>query len=374
MKIGLITFHNALNYGAALQVFATQQAIQKMSDVECEIVDYVNDHRKNAYNMRYHISEELKKRNFGSALKFFAGSVFMSIRRKKFQKFYSKKLNTTKKKYTTNKELEKLNNKYDKFVVGSDQVWNYTHNGKDFAFFLNFVHNSNKKISYASSFGLVDIPIELKDEYTENLEAIKHLSTREEYGVNLIKQLTGKNAEHVLDPVFLLSKNEWINILKEKRQKKNDYIFSYTNQSGQLEEFTNLTDYPVANYKIHKLTRNLTVKDFISPQTKVAYSMSPTEFIDTILHSKLVVSASFHCIAMAIILNVPFVAILSGDSGRDERIINILKITELEDRILNEDMTVNDVNKSIDFKRAEHNLEAHRNKSISFLKSSIYSE
>jgi polysaccharide pyruvyl transferase WcaK-like protein len=369
MKVGLLTFHNALNHGAALQVYALQQTIKDMG-ADCEIIDYVNEHRKNCYNMINYAEKELKKKNIGSAIKYCIGSLFMGRRRQQFSKFYNKYLHCTDICFASSEEAKMLNGKFDKFIVGSDQVWNHNNDGIDFAFFLDFVDEDNKKIAYAPSFGLMTIPEDLKSAYGENIGRIKYLSARESYGVQLIKDLTGRKAELVLDPVFLLSKKKWLS-LYSNTQKKKKYIFCYTNRSNQWKDFLEQTRFSIKEYEIYKLT-SLTIKDFINPKVKINFSISPAKFIEVMASAELIVSASFHCIAMSIILNIPFVAILTGDQGKDERLLNMLRITGLESRILNGKMTLNDVNKPIDFPRVEKKLEEYRNKSISFLKNAIF--
>jgi len=175
--------------------------------------------------------------------------MFIYKRRQKFLDFYRKYVNYTEKKYNYNQELKVTNEKYDKFIVGSDQVWNYNNNGKDFAYFLDFVEENNKKISYSSSFGVKSIPNSLKDEYAKYLSQIKYLSTREEYGCRIIKELTGEKADLVLDPVFLLDKNKWLSLIK-KEKKKEKYIFCYTNRSNQIKDFLNQTQYPLKDCRI----------------------------------------------------------------------------------------------------------------------------
>ncbi|WP_404469081.1 polysaccharide pyruvyl transferase family protein [Sutcliffiella horikoshii] len=372
MKVALMTYHNALNYGAALQVYATQQAIQGFG-IECEVLDYVNEHRKNAYSMGHHVNESLRKKDLKSAIKYGAGSFFMNQRRIKFKDFYSKNLKCTKNLYTLKKELKGLNNNYSKFIIGSDQVWNYVNNGQDFSYFLDFVNDNNKKISYASSFGMTTIPEEFQESYKNSLQEIKHLSTRESYGVSLIKELTGRDAELVLDPVFLLDKARWKSLYKAKSNKEK-YVFCYTNRMSQFENFTSQTGYSLEGKKVHKLTRHITIKDFLDSNVKVAYSISPIRFIETIANAELVVSASFHCIAMSILLNVPFVAILTGNRGKDERILNILRITGLEDRIFNDNMTIEDVNAPIDYEMVEKKVQLHRKNSLDYLKNAILSK
>jgi len=371
MKVALLTFHNALNYGSALQVFATQEALKNMN-IDCEIIDYVNEHRKKSYDTISLAKEELKKKNISLAFKYFAGSMFIYKRRQKFLNFYKIYTRYTNERFSSSKELKKLNEKYNKFIVGSDQVWNYNHNGSDFAYLLDFVEEENKKISYSSSFGLATIPNGLKDKYIKYLGQIKFLSTRESYGVDIIKEITGRQSELVLDPVFLLNKEQWLSICNNNK-KKEKYIFSYTNRSNQLRDFLLQTKYSLENCKIYKLSRYLTFKDFISPKIKVTYSMSPLEFIETIANANLIVSASFHCVAMAIILHVPFTAILTGDKGKDERILNILKITGLENRIFDSKTKINDVAMPIDFDKVDAKIQEYRKKSLGFLKNAIFS-
>ncbi|UPO98528.1 polysaccharide pyruvyl transferase family protein (plasmid) [Cetobacterium somerae] len=370
MKVGLLTFHNAINYGAALQVYASQKAIKSLG-AECEVIDYVNESRKNAYNTNYHAFQQLKNKKIISSLKYFLGGIFLSSRKQKFLKFYDKNLICTKKTYKNMKEAETLNEKYDKFIVGSDQVWNYKNNGRDFSFLLEFVKNKSKKISYSSSFGLASIPEEYKNLYIKNLKDIKNISCRESCGIELIEELTGRKAQLVLDPVFLLSKKEWLSLCNIKPSKFK-YIFSYTNKPNQWENFIEKTNYQIEDKKVYKISKNLKINDFLSSKIKISYSISPIEFIETIANAELVVSASFHCIAMAIILNVPFVAILVGDKGKDERVLNILRITGLENRIFNERMTEKEINTPIDYEVVQEKLDKYIKSSVKFLKDSIF--
>src|SRR5690554_3508158 len=118
MKVAIMTFHNALNYGAALQAYAFQQVLKSLG-VECEFINYVNEHRKNAYRMSYYIKEELKKNDIKAALKYCVGSIFMMKRKYNFYNFYKENLQCTNRCYASSCEVEELNEKYDKFIIGS---------------------------------------------------------------------------------------------------------------------------------------------------------------------------------------------------------------------------------------------------------------
>lgn len=371
MKIGLLSFHNAANYGAALQAYALQKAIGDMG-FESEYINYQNHHRKNSYSMSYHIVNSIKKKDLKGAIKYILGSPYMNLRKFKFKKFYEKNLLYTSKVFSTANEARSLNDKYNKFIVGSDQVWNSKNNGNDDAYLLSFVDDDSKKVSYSSSFGISEIPIEQKNIYSTYLSRIAYLSVREQYGVELVKELTNREAKLVLDPVFLLTKDTWLNMAISKKHQK-PFVFSYTNQPNQLETFLTTTGYNIENKLLYKISRSIKVSDFISRKVRVKYSISPIEFLSIIRDSSLIVSASFHCIVLSIILNKPFVAILSGNTGRDERLINILSMLGLEKRIFNDSMTKNDVIAEIDYESVNIKIYDLKESSISFLSNALNS-
>lgn len=370
MKVGILTFHNTLNHGASLQSYALQQSIKNMG-VDCKIIDYTNDFIKNRDDVFVRVKNELKNKKIYSVIKIYVGYLLLKLRWLQFSKFYKHYLHWTDESFISSDESKSLTEKFDKFIVGSDQVWNYNLTGADPAYFLDFVDKDSRKIAYAASFGLLNIPDNLIKVYSDNLKKIKYLSTRESYGCQLVKNLIGKDAELVLDPVFLLDKEKWLSLC-DNNVKKDKYIFCYTTKLDQWSNFLTQTKFPINDYKIYKLSI-LTIKDFINPKVKISFCISPIKFISLISGANLVVSASFHCIAMAIILNVPFVAILTGDQGKDERLFSILKIAGLENRILNKGMDINDINKPIDFLLVEEILKKYKNKSLDFLKNAVFS-
>ena len=369
-RIALITFHNAANYGAILQTYALQKALEN-NGFSSVYINYQNTHRANAYNMFYIVFQNLKNKQWKSALLYFLGSPFMYLRKLRFRRWAKNNINITAKVYTSYDDLAALNEDYDKFIVGSDQVWNYENNGSDFAFLLDFVKEDNKKISYSSSFGLNIIPADLVDKYRDCLLSIKYLSVRESEAVNIIKKITGRNAELVLDPVFLISQIDWLSLCYKISEK---FVFSYTNRVGQFESFISSTGLDMSNYKHYKLARATFVRDFFNTRIRVKYSMSPIDFISVINSASLIVTASFHCVSLSIILNRPFVVILTGDEGKDNRILSILSLLGLENRIFSPNMTINEVFSPIDYNSVNRKINILRDRSFSFLMDSIMSD
>ena len=371
MKIALLSFHNAYNYGAALQAIGLQKALENMG-VQCEYIDYQNKHRSHAYDLKYQCKSSLKKGKLIPAARAMVGIPFMSKRSKAFDSFYEQHLKKTARTYHRPEELRELNSSYDKFIVGSDQVWNFGHNGRDTAYFLEFVEDDAKKISYSSSFGLSDLPEELADTYATFLGKFNRLATRESIGTEIIKKTTGRKSHLVLDPVFLAGKDEWEKLRVANRQQGRRYIFFYTNRDSQIQDFLN-TGY-VTDEEFHVLSTHLTPKELIDRRIKTRISMSPGEFLEEIHTADLVVTASFHCLAFSIIYHKPFAVFLTGDHGKDERITNLLKITGLENRIVTSETSQEDILIPIDYAEVDRRLKDYLEASKEYLRRAVFDE
>lgn len=368
MKLALLTFHNAANYGAALQAYAFQRYLSD-EGYDCEYINYVNASRAHEYSMLYHIFHSLANGQLKSAVAYFLGSPFLFLRKTRFNKFYRKYLKVTEQVYRSSLDAATLNGRYDRFIVGSDQVWNPACNGDDAAYLLDFVRNNKLKISYSSSFGVAAIDDRHRVVFRDNLSSFHALAVREQLGCEIVKELTGRDAQLVLDPVMLLTKSQWEKMLPINK-KKEKYIFSYTNRDCQISDFFK-TGYKLDGRKHYVLSRYTRPQDFVNRAVRVKYCMSPQEFVAVIVNADLVVSASFHCLAMAIVMNRPFVAILTGDKGKDERPLNILRALHLEDRILNPNMTVADIEAPIDWESVNQRIDALKFVSVDYLNRAI---
>ena len=368
MKIALMSFHNAANYGASMQAYALQRFLSDKG-YDCEYVNYVNDTRRHMYSMSFLIMDSLRKKKFSAAVKYAVGSPFLNLRKSRFNRFYKKYLRQTKKVYRSSQEASELNGLYDFFIIGSDQVWALENNGGDMAFLLDFVADDRKKISYSSSFGLAQIEDDYKKKYAKWLSRFHSLAVRETIGQQLIKELTGREAELVVDPVFLLSKQQWEGIMPT-RKNKDRFVFSYTNTDRQISDFLS-TGYSLDGRKHYILSSHTRPSDFVNRNVRVKYCMPPQEFLRVIYDADLVVTASFHCLALSILFNKPVVVLLMGDKGKDERLVNLLTQLGLMNRIWSPTMTVSDIETPIDYKQVNLKLEQLRQHSVDYLLNSI---
>jgi hypothetical protein len=366
MKLGLLTFHDAANYGAALQAYALQACLAS-EGFDCEYLNYRNATRRHQYDMGYHALHSLLHGHLAETLKYLAGTPFMALRKRRFAAFRRDFLKISARECRSSAELRALAGQYDKFVIGSDQVWCPENNGSDTAFLLDFVEEDSRKVAYASSFGTDSIPEELKAPYAHCLRHIGSIGVRERAGCRLVKELTGRDVPMVVDPVFLPGRDAWERLIPSRPPAARPFVFSYTNRGGQLEAFLETAGNVLKGRDLHKLARQTTPGDFLRRGVQVKYAMSPVDFLANVKYADLVVTASFHCLAFSLVFNKPFVCFLTGDSGKDERLAGLLEELGLENRVFRKGMTPEEALAPVDYARVNAKLDARIGESKAYL-------
>lgn len=346
MKIGIMTFHRAVNYGAILQTYALQQAL-KNEGIESEVIDYRDNKIDNTYKLFYNKSP---KRIIRDAMYY----TILSKRNKNFQKFIDNNITLSRKKVVNADELKNIENDYDKFITGSDQVFNYRLTNWDKNYFLDFVSDNNKKNSYAASFGLEEIPDSEKSEYIRLLNNFNHISVREDTGEKIVKSLTDKKVTVDLDPTFLIDKNDWEKI--EIKPKETNYIVLFAMQKNDsiMKIATKLAEKTGCELIFITDSRKRRVKG------KYKYSLSPEEWLGYFFNAKYIVTNSFHGLAFSIIFNKDFfLELQEPPATANSRLEKLLDTFELRDRqvvnqeIKNIDIRTNwaDVNKKLNIEK-----------------------
>ena len=348
-KIAIITFQRTCNYGAALQCFALKKTLENLGN-DVTVIDYRNKKIEKAYKLFNGNVKDL----------FFIRSKIKKI--KEFKKFNNKYLNFSR-QYTKISELVKNKENFDIYITGSDQVWNpFIANGLEDFYTLNFKNNA-KRASYAASMGIDTIPENLVEEYKNKISNLDFISVREEKAkIELDKIIYNKDIEVVLDPTFLLNKNEW-NKLKPKRILEDKYILIYT-----VKEDINLIN--IAEEQAKKMNCKIvhfrkTNKKFKNSSPINFSSVGPSDFISAINNAEMVFTNSFHGTAFSINLNKEFFCLLP--KGTSSRILSILKKLNLEDRVISSKNEFENI-KPIDYDIVNKKLEIERQKSIDFLK------
>lgn len=256
------------------------------------------------------------------------------------------------------RDLVKINNEFDYIVVGSDQVWNPNFNDIK-TMTLSFL-NPFKRVSYAASFGVTDIK-KLPIEEFSSLKDFKAISVREKSGINLVEELSGKEATLVLDPTLLVDCSYWTNIaVKPSKLTDNDYVFIYFLGSVPKEACELIEK--IKN--IHN--RKIEVININDEYSLRSMRYSPENFLYLTNNASIVLTDSFHGTVFSVLFGKPFVVFKR--KGVDEmftRIETLLSTFQLSERIY-ENLNMQNLFK-IDYTNANKILEEEREKSRNFL-------
>lgn len=365
MKTATITFHASHNYGSNLQAYALQRTLISLK-YENVIINLRTDRQKDLYTVF------TKRRGLRYFIKNLSHLFYYFPLRKayvRFEDFINNKLLLTE-EFRTEEELENAEFDYDAYISGSDQIWNPVPADFDWSFYLSFV-KKRKKISYATSFGQLAAVgnVEIQKRIISYLKDYDSISVREKRAADNVLKLIGEAPPIVLDPTLLLSKDSWLDLIKEKKRIiGKDYIFFYTlfadpKRMAIVKKMSKLLNLPVV------VSNFSNQYDVINPFIK-RYDSGPLEFLTLIRDAKLVIVSSFHGTVFSILFNKPFFAI---DGLSDARIGTLLQLTGLENR----EITLSNVEQqsenafNIDFKDSNRIIEAARKPSIEFLKNSI---
>ena len=343
MRIKTITCHDVYNSGASLQAYALMRYLEELGN-EVEIIDYKPDYLNNHYKLGIIANPKYEKnlmlKMIYLTLKF-PGRVLALRKKIKYDHFRDNYLKVTKKRYISNSELKNNPPEADIFICGSDQIWNSKfNNGKDPAFYLDFAPQGKIKASYAASFATDRIEESVRDITKERINKLDYIGVREISALNILEDLGIDNGIQVMDPVFLLSKETWLNMAYEV-DKKQKYIFVYDFDGNELIKEIALKVAKKKSLKIYTVFKS----DY---SDKVIKGMGPIDFISYIKNAEFVISNSFHGTAFSIIFEKQFI-VVNRKEEINTRMRDLLTILKIENRLINENYNFDLINKNIDY-------------------------
>ena len=386
MKIGIITLLGHFNYGNRLQNYALQEFLSQYScDVKTiwfsgkDVFGYLPEIslRKRFFtksNLKDSIKYILNWKGFRERDNKQKDTYGIEcVREYNIKKFSDRYINidykysmegTLNNSSNYSKFKEQLNQEYDFFVVGSDQIW-YPNLNYYYIKFLRFVE-IKKRITYAASLGVTNIPsrkniIEmLKKGYSE----FEHISVREQAGADVIYKLTGIKPEVLVDPTMLISKKQWEDIAMKPEWYSNEkYILTYF-----LGEPSSIIKSIARKY-------NWKIYNMMDTNNFNLYTSRVEEFLYLIKNAKLVCTDSFHGTVFSIIFNTPFLVTNRKDHLGDmtSRIDTLLNLFNYNDRYLNDGKTTFDDEKilNMNFDKVDDILQREKQKSELYIKKAL---
>ena len=273
-------------------------------------------------------------------------------------------------------QLRRSAEKFDAFLVGSDQMWSPSGLATNF-YNLMFVPDEKKKISYASSFGVSEIPFYQKKRTAEFLNRIDYLSVRENVGVKIIRDLTGRDALVTVDPTMLLTAQEWDEFSGGDRLSEEKYIFAYF--LGNNPEFRRIVKELQRKTGLKIITlRHL---DEYIPQDEqfgdeAPYNLRPEGFVNLMKNAEYVCTDSFHGSVFSSLFHRQFVVFPryseTASLSRNSRISSLLNNLGLEKRLYNPSKAIDlQADEPICYELVEIKRRKRIEKSLQFLDEAI---
>lgn len=313
MKIGILTFHRAVNYGAFIQAYALSKVIEGMG-YDVEVIDYEPSHCG-----RYR-STSLHRKWF----KHYRSNLQKLAKRREFTKQVIRHLPLTKKHYSDLNHLQSEPPSIDVCICGSDQIWNPKRtSGFDGAFFADFNSIGMKRIAYAASFGISTMPPEYEQQFLSYVDKFDAVSVRENSGACIIEDLTSIRPNVVLDPSLLLE--DYNEIICEHLVEQEYILFLAGNVTPRIRTISD---------HLHKIISIpiLELSNTISWDCKKDdYVYGPNKLLGLIKNAQCVVTDSFHALTLSISFQKPFyyVPLEGGIAERSCRITDLFDQLEI---------------------------------------------
>ncbi|CRZ34068.1 polysaccharide pyruvyl transferase [Herbinix hemicellulosilytica] len=363
-RIAVITLNGYFNFGNRLQNYALQEILKSLGfHVDTLIIKSkpkeIPPMSKRIINLITSPPDEIIRRLVYRFLIKKREDKIENVRTRLFRKFTYKYIREVDYGIYDYDEPQILSDRYDYFIAGSDQIWNPSYTKGSSIYFLAFAKR-HKRITYAPSFGVPQIPSEYQECYKRMLSDIPYLSVREEAGADIIKNLTGRTVPVLVDPTLLLTKEQWMAIAKKARYKPGgQYLLTYF--------LGGIPDNYKKRIKAIAKKRHLEIVNLGDIKEKY-YLAGPDEFIDYIKDSTAVLTDSYHGTIFSIIFNKPFVVFdRVSKLQMFSRIDTLLNTFNLQARKI-ENMSLERDLFRIDFSHIPHILEKERSKSMAYLK------
>lgn len=316
--VGIITIYDLNNYGNRLQNYAVQKIL---TDKGLAATTY----HTNVYPFGARLIKHIKK------LIHVLTGYHLSKNPDYWRKFDKKKSfeHFTKQYLPTERvdTLEGLGEKADYFVIGSDQVWNpsWYKNGIQDLYLLTFA-KPEQKVCLSPSFGISELPDEWKEVFEKNLRTFPSLNVREQAGADIIKELTGQDAQVTIDPTLMLDAEDWLQIAKKPHGVNTDEPFLLTYFLGNR---TKSVEQDIS--EILKL-KNLKVYHLRDTSQPNVFACGPSEFVYLFSNADIILTDSYHACIFSFLFNKPFVVYdreqdgMCKMSARLDSLLSMLKI------------------------------------------------
>ena len=368
IRIAIVTWTKWKNYGTFLQMYALQTLLKEYTS-NVKVLSDANIHIKQLNEIKSKNKKSIKNKIIDFIYKYILSnkkkldSLYLKEKTNfdiSFQNFIDKYIDID---YDT-ENLNLVNNRYNIFVAGSDQIWSPLPSNFHPYYYLNFTDKT--KVSYAPSCGAVSFSDYYITQVEKLLKDFKQLSVREQITAATLSNLLKRDFFAVLDPTLVLPLKKWESLLPSKKSDGN-YILCYF-----------LSDNLWYRNAIKELNKNCKCKiiNIATSRKQLNYFKfnvfpDPIEFLSYIKNASYIITDSFHGTIFSLIFSKDFITLkrFDDENGQNIRVENLLSISNLERRFIGE-KNISDIKKltPIDYDNVHRLLDKERTKSIQFIK------
>lgn len=352
-KAGILTFHCVPNYGAVLQAYGMQQALEKYFD-HVEMIDY----RPKAVMAEYHVINFYSI--FSTAMSIWSAIPFLQ-KKHKFSRFAKNRMHLSA-AYPQSSPLQGM----DMVVLGSDQIWNSEiTRGLDPAYFGNLVWKDRPYvISYAASLGKAKLNDQECTQFKTLLTGIDAISVRESEAKDLLQSLTEKEISVVIDPTLLAGVDCFASLVKPVPYSRYLLIYSLTGYKETQDLAVKVAKY--LGLRIVEISGRR--KGLISKGHTTIYTAGPEDFLSLIASADFVVTDSFHGTVFSLLFHRQFLTVPHKTrGGRMQNLLSLCNLTERMTASFKKELVLDPV----DWNSVDHQLELARKESETFLRKAV---
>ena len=270
------------------------------------------------------------------------------------------------------KNIDSLNQVFDAFIAGSDQIWSVSEQDFNPYYFLDFVQKP--KIAYAPSIGTTFLPTDKAEQIKMLLSDFSAISVREQDTAKQLSELLHRKVEWVADPTLLHNSQFWSAFTAGIPVRKKPYLLCYflENKDWYFSYAKQLAK------QLHLSIVLLPNKwDFLSSAYVVRKGVGPKEFVSLIQHAEFVLTDSYHGSIFSLIFNRNFLHLLrfSDDDKRSQniRIYSLFNYLRIDDRIVTKFDSFGASLQIENYSEINKKIEKLREKSIHYLQNSLAS-
>lgn len=382
MKLGLCLKYEQVNYGSKLQALATLRLMEELGH-ECKVIHYGKaglwfklKALPRIFNKTFR-QDKIEAWSRNHAFKKHPEIADdMAARRRMFKEYDAKYFDRYEVFGAYFKDIQQIATRFDAVVTCSDQLWSPAGLGTNF-YNLEFVPDNINKVSFASSFGVSQIPSGQKKATAHYLRRIEHVSCRENRGAEIVKELTGRDVPVLMDPVFAFDKAEWEKIVPVEKVYDEPYVLCYF--LGANVEYRKA----VKKFAEERGLKIVTMKhldqyvDFDADFGDYApYDADPNKFLNILRGAKYMFTDSFHGCAFSMIMHKQFAIFnrYSDNSGasKNSRIDTVCGNLGLNSRRANANSDLsNMMGEQIDWNAVDEKAKVYKEKMREYLKEAL---